>query len=87
MFHSLNLLGTYQQTLNGKKHTVKILNKGGINSYTGLHFNQKDCTKHYKVNQKLRVKSVKHLNRDITRYQLANGHFITTNKHFVRLIK
>ncbi|WP_054658702.1 DUF5776 domain-containing protein [Apilactobacillus ozensis] len=66
---------------------VKVINNGGINVYSKIKFNDKFIVKHVNKNKNFRVVGIKHLNHDMTRYQLSNGQFITANRHFVKPIK
>ncbi|NLR17321.1 cell surface protein [Lactobacillus sp. LC28-10] len=67
-----------------KPHQVKVINSHGINAYRD--FNATHKSKHYRAKKVLKIKTIS-IRGNKVRLQLANGTFITADKHDVQAIK
>ncbi len=63
---------------------IKVLCQRGVNEYTDLKLTKRVC--HVKKNQTLKVVGLRQNGR-VTRFVLANGHYLTANKKFVMAVK
>ncbi|MCY9806338.1 DUF5776 domain-containing protein [Lentilactobacillus senioris] len=66
----------------GTPKTVKVIGKYGLNSYKTSELYYKDKVKHYKKGTILKIKKIDTRHK-ITRYQLTNGKYISTNKQLI----
>lgn len=66
----------------GTPKTIKVIGKSGLNSYKTSELFHKEKVKHYKKGTILKVKKIVSRHK-ITRYQLTNGKYISTNKQLI----
>ncbi|AYM01696.1 MucBP domain-containing protein [Levilactobacillus yiduensis] len=75
------VVSTYYQHFS---QAVRVLSKSGLNTYRQDSLKKK--VNHYRINRTLKIKRIVHYHRT-TRFQIANGQYISANKKLVKIVK